>query len=331
MVAIRSPRDESLSREESEEQATTTLWDVASRRDTTNLGKVYARAFSSDGKWLVTTGSVPKGQPYETAVSLWDVGARKRLFTNVVREFAGAWFSPDGQYLALDTFGIAGKCRIIVWRVPTGEKQYESYDSMFRGFADDGRTLVTCSDDGSNHWDIKFWTLSTRLCCKTIEVDHSYPQPQTFSLFPALDQEHLAVSLRFHTEKSRIAAWLLRNGPKMLGSVISDHDRDEYAIALVNSENVKEVCRFPGCQYYGDLTRDNKLFVGTFEDHRIAVWDVPPQRSIGQFLTISFPVLIVVSAGFWMRSRRRRSAKSLASASTQIPMATNSGVEGSAE
>jgi WD40 repeat protein len=100
------------------EDGTVELWDPSTGKERMTLaghrGKVFAVAFSPDGRMLASGGGdwappAPPGQPSE--VKLWDVAAGKELATlsepgNMV--FAVA-FSPEGATLVTGNYDATAK------------------------------------------------------------------------------------------------------------------------------------------------------------------------------------------------------------------------------
>jgi len=85
-------------------------------------GKVNAIALSADGAHLATS-------TLENGPQLWDVatGKLKREFAFRARSFPDTLiFSPDGEWLVIPgSCTLQGECRIAIFRVATGELQWE--------------------------------------------------------------------------------------------------------------------------------------------------------------------------------------------------------------
>jgi WD40 repeat protein len=94
-------------------------WEVLSRRELATLrghsGAVWAAAFSSDGRRLVTGGTYAKD-----AVRLWDLATHRELLTLPAdgQFFLDLTFSPDGNTLVATS--LDGKAHF--WRAPSWEQ-----------------------------------------------------------------------------------------------------------------------------------------------------------------------------------------------------------------
>ncbi len=126
--------------------------------------RVYAVAFSPDGRWLAGGGT-------DAIVKIWDAATGDELLRlpghkGIVTNLA---FAPDGQRLASG----ADDGAIRIWDVsPTGNREWLTLDGhnwvMFGvDFSPDGSLLVTASWDGA----VKLWDAQTGAALGEIVTD----------------------------------------------------------------------------------------------------------------------------------------------------------------
>jgi WD40 repeat protein/tetratricopeptide (TPR) repeat protein len=146
------------------------VWDTAAgleRADFTTSDRVYALAFSPDGRHLaagsalfrpapgIIEGTMPVALPIRGEVRVWDVAANREQ-TTLQRHRAGVCalaFSPDGQTLAAGGLDNA----ISLWDVPAGRELRALTDHtgpiQSLAFSPDGNSLASLSQDRT----IKVW------------------------------------------------------------------------------------------------------------------------------------------------------------------------------
>jgi RNA polymerase sigma factor (sigma-70 family) len=129
------------------------VWDVQSGKETGRITPprtFEALALSPDGKTLATVAQDPKS----ASLCLWETTGGRKLHQWEAHKGEMRWlaFSADGKRLA--SACREGENQLRVWRVPTGEKQFEvpgEFDSL--DFSPSGKVLAASAGRSVILWD----------------------------------------------------------------------------------------------------------------------------------------------------------------------------------
>jgi RNA polymerase sigma factor (sigma-70 family) len=122
-------------------------------------GPALSVAFSTDGKWIVSSGGDFQFGHCDFTASIWDAATGKEL-----RRFSGHWgrifavaISPDGKTIATGSEDRT----ICLWDAATAQELHrlQGHRGKINGvaFSPDGKMLASASDDGS----IRLWDVAT--------------------------------------------------------------------------------------------------------------------------------------------------------------------------
>ncbi|HYE80184.1 MAG TPA: hypothetical protein VEI97_19570 [bacterium] len=158
----------------------TRLWDVARRKQVARYPSNHSPLFSPDGRYLATSATDGSGGQPRVMVAVRRVGQQKPLF---VVEGGNPVFSPNGDWLAVDTRNTLGIEVVELYAIPSG-KAGATLEGRGAAFGPDGVWLATSSLLGGD-WVTQVWDTRTGLPAKGFQ-EFAYVQGDKAVLCPPL-------------------------------------------------------------------------------------------------------------------------------------------------
>ena len=259
------------------------------REFTGHTSDVWAVAFSSDGKYLVT------GSKDKTA-RLWDLATGQiiRVFSGDTIEFGAVAFSPDGKYLI--TAGGEQEENGQSHGPPMGCRQWSDAQGLlrahrhreFRGFSPDGKYIVTA---GSTDKTVRIWDVATGQTLHVLSgldvIDVAFSPDGKYVLTGSFD-EPLAFGMPRTAAKCessqviRIMSTQWRLPPTAKYVATASEDATARLWDAATGQFVREFSDHRGLVAH-QVSPDGRFLLTANEDRTAQLWDVASGQSVRVF------------------------------------------------
>jgi WD40 repeat protein len=307
----------------------TVLWDIGSSRARFTLQDNGDIAFSPDGRYLATLSSsstAENGRPAQLRLYDTATGRMARTCSPMLGDchFGGIVFSGDSQTvgivsdasLDLDIFMTAKAQELAAWDT-TADEQYFWFQR------NDQEIL-----QGTVRHPLETWYRLRQagefvklLNLRTGQEIMTYPFPATirelryrgdsYCLLPPANRGNADPEFLFVARpcnRTRAWQWLISWLP---ANIAQSFDSDT---ELTFWHVPTRACLASMNGNYRDfrLAANGRCFATINGGNRIEIWDIPPRKPLGLFLTIAGLLLMLTIGGFWWQARRRKRKAALA-------------------